>query len=235
MRSRVRSISLSGEVRAGAVEESEAAEGATWACACWSASASRGSRPTKSRANGADALAERAVAMALAAPEDQYAPADANCWAQVSRSRLIDPAMPDVWRSNRTPRAAESAALSVKGQQIGRRKVRRRRHRRHGAGDEPRLPRRLSRLAPFDVGGGDCRRRHRHGALLRFFLHAALGRSRSAGKDPPRRGGARSAAAQSAQVDTGACRWCSIRASPTRWSCHLACDQRLLDRAQTSS
>ena len=45
--------------------------------------------------------------------------------------------------------------------------------RRHGAADEPRLLRRLSRLAPQRVDAGHRRRRHRHGDRLRFLLGAA--------------------------------------------------------------
>ena len=83
--------------------------------------------------------------------------------------------------------------------------------------------RRLSRLAPLDVDGGDRRRRHRHGARLRLLLRAARRRSRGAGEDRHASpASARSSGSIRARSRRAACRWCSTRASPARWSGHLA-------------
>ncbi len=85
----------------------------------------------------------------------------------------------------------------------GRQQVRRRfglgRHRRHGAADQPRLLRRLSRLAPLDLDAGDRRRRHGDGDRLRLLLGAACRRSRCAGEDRAERRREGGGAAQSAQ------------------------------------
>ncbi len=57
------------------------------------------------------------------------------------------------------------------------------------------------------------------GARLRLFLGAAFFRSRSAGEDRPHRRRARGGAAQSAQgLEPARCRWCSTAASRARWS-----------------
>ena len=165
--------------------KASAPKATTWACACWSESARRWSRPTTLKGNGADALAERAVAMARVAPEDKFAGlADASLLAhEFPDLDLIDPALPDVGALEAArARGRRRGARRQRREQIGRRE-RVGRHRRHGAGDEPRLSRRLSGLAPFDVDGGDRGRRHRHGARLRFLLGAACRRPRSAGED----------------------------------------------------
>jgi PmbA protein len=69
------------------------------------------------KGNGADALAERAVAMARVAPEDPYAGlADAGALARdFPELDLIDAGLPDVTALERAARAAERAALDVKG------------------------------------------------------------------------------------------------------------------------
>ncbi len=69
----VRSISLSVEVRDGAVEESERAEGDDMGLRVLVGRRQAVVSTNDVKGNGADALAERAVAMARVAPEDQYA------------------------------------------------------------------------------------------------------------------------------------------------------------------
>jgi PmbA protein len=69
------------------------------------------------KSNGADALAERAIAMARVAPEDQYASlADAKLLAHdFPDLDLVDPELPDVGTLETRARAAEAAALGIKG------------------------------------------------------------------------------------------------------------------------
>jgi PmbA protein len=113
----VRSISLSVEVREGAVEESERAEGDDMGLRVLVGKRQAVVSTNEAKGNGADALAERAVAMARAAPEDRYAGlADEKILAhEFPDLDLIDPALPDVAALERYARAAEAAALSVKG------------------------------------------------------------------------------------------------------------------------
>jgi PmbA protein len=113
----VRSISLSVEVRDGAVEESERAEGDDMGLRVLVDKRQAVVSTNEVKGNGADALAERAVAMARAAPEDHYAGlGDASLLAhKFPDLDLIDPALPDVAALEQHARAAESAALSVKG------------------------------------------------------------------------------------------------------------------------
>ena len=222
----VRSISLSVEVRDGAVEESERAEGDDMGLRVLVGKRQAVVSTNDVKGNGADALAERAVAMARVAPEDQFAGlADASLLAhEFPDLDLIDPrAARRRARWKQHARAAESAGARREGRQQVRRRQRVGRHRRHGAGDEPRLSRRLCGLAPLDVDGGDRRRRHRHGARLRFLLGAACRRPRSAGEDRhASRASARSSGSIRARSRRGACRSCSIRASRARWSGILA-------------
>ena len=100
--------------------------------------------------DGVKALAERAVAMARVAPEDRYAGlADPALLAQeLSRSRPGRPRAAGRRRagSDRAPRRGGRPRGQGR-QQVGRR-LGLGRHRRHGAADQPRLLRRLSRLAP---------------------------------------------------------------------------------------
>jgi PmbA protein len=69
------------------------------------------------KGNGADALAERAVAMARVAPEDQFAGlADVALLAHSFPDLdLIDPDLPSVAALEHSARAAEQAGLAVKG------------------------------------------------------------------------------------------------------------------------
>jgi len=112
----VRSVSLSVEVRDGAVEESESAEGDDLGLrvlvgkrqAVVSSNDLRGDVAT---------LAERAVAMARVAPEDRFAGlADERLLARTFPDLdLFDRELPDVKRLEQRARAAEQAGLSVKG------------------------------------------------------------------------------------------------------------------------
>ena len=101
-----------------------------------------------------------------------------RCWRKnFPDLDLVDRELPDVARARGAWRArAEEAGSRGEGrQQVGRR-LGLGRHRRHGAGDQPRLLRRLSRLAPPHLDAGDRRRRHRRWRRDYDFssaLHAA--------------------------------------------------------------
>jgi PmbA protein len=112
----VRSISLAVEVREGAVEESERSEGDEVGLRVFV-----GRRQAVVSSNDVKAdvagLAERAVAMARAAPEDPFAGlADP---AQLARDipdlDLLDPDLPSVTLLEERAKRAESAALAVEG------------------------------------------------------------------------------------------------------------------------
>jgi PmbA protein len=112
----VRSVSLAVEVREGAVEESERSEGDEVGLRVFV-----GRRQAVVSSNDVKAdvagLAERAVAMARAAPEDPFAGlADP---AQLARDipdlDLLDPDLPSVTLLEERARRAESAALTVEG------------------------------------------------------------------------------------------------------------------------
>ena len=103
----VRSVSLSVEVRDGAVEETERAEGDDVGLRVLVGRRQAVVSTNDLKGNGADALAERAVAMARVAPEDPYAGPRRRrrCWrAQLPDLDLIDPDAPDV-AAARTARA----------------------------------------------------------------------------------------------------------------------------------
>jgi PmbA protein len=113
----VRSISLSVEVREGAVEETERSEGDDMGLRVLVGGRQAVVSTNDLKGNGADALAERAVAMARVAPKDPYAGlADETLLAHAFPDLdLIDPQLPDVGALERHARAAEQAALAVKG------------------------------------------------------------------------------------------------------------------------
>src|SRR5262245_8699120 len=113
----VRSVSLSVEVREGAVEETERSEGNAVGLRVLVGGRQAVVSTNDLKGSGADALAERAVAMARVAPQDPYAGlADATLLAhQFPDLDLIDPKLPDVGALERHARAAEQAALAVKG------------------------------------------------------------------------------------------------------------------------
>jgi PmbA protein len=112
----VRALSLSIAVREGAVEESESAEGDDLGLRVLV-----GKRQAVVSSNDltgdARMLAERAVAMARAAPEDKYAGLadDALLAHDFPDLDLIDRALPDVHALETMARAAEEAALAVPG------------------------------------------------------------------------------------------------------------------------
>ena len=112
----LRSLSLSIELREGAVEESESAEGDDLGLRVL---VGRRQAVVSSNdfAGDVDTLAARAVAMAKAAPEDKFAgladPAQlARDWPDLD---LIDRALPTVQELEALARTAEEAALAVKG------------------------------------------------------------------------------------------------------------------------
>jgi PmbA protein len=117
----VRSVSLSVDVRDGAVEESQRSEGDDLGLRVIvgkrQAVVSTNDLKADGAGDGFAALAERAVAMARAAPEDKFAGlADPSLLAKsFPELDLIDPAMPDVDVLEKRARTAEEAALAVKG------------------------------------------------------------------------------------------------------------------------
>jgi PmbA protein len=112
----VRSVSLAVEVREGAVEESERAEGDDVGLRVF-VGRRQAVVSTNDIAADVGELAERAVAMAKVAPEDSHAGlADA---AQLARDipdlDLLDPDLPSVAMLEERAKAAEAAGLAVKG------------------------------------------------------------------------------------------------------------------------
>jgi PmbA protein len=113
----VRSISLSVEVRDGAVEESQRSEGDDVGLRVLVGHKQAAVSTNDVRGDGVDALVERAVAMARAAPDDKFAGlADPALLAHAFPDLdLLDPAMPGVDVLEARAQAAEAAALDVKG------------------------------------------------------------------------------------------------------------------------
>jgi PmbA protein len=113
----VRSVSLSVDVRDGAVEESQRSEGDDLGLRVIVGHKQAVVSTNDLKGNGFDALAERAVAMARAAPQDRFAGlADAAQLArQLPALDLIDPDMPEVGVLEARAREAEAAALAVAG------------------------------------------------------------------------------------------------------------------------
>jgi PmbA protein len=112
----VRSVSLGVEVREGAVEESERAEGDDFGLRVF-VGRRQAVVSTNDIAANVSELAERAVAMAKVAPEDAYAGlADPALLARdVPDLDLLDPALPSVGVLEQRAQEAEAAALAVKG------------------------------------------------------------------------------------------------------------------------
>ena len=113
----VRSMSLSIEVRDGAVEESESAEGDDLGLRVLVGRRQAVVSTNDMAGDGTAALAERAVAMARAAPEDKFAGlADEKLLAhEFPDLDLIDRNLPTVSQLETMARAAEQAGLAVKG------------------------------------------------------------------------------------------------------------------------
>jgi PmbA protein len=113
----VRGLSLSIEVRDGAVEESESSEGDDLGLRVLVGRRQAVVSTNDMSGDGSAALAARAVAMARAAPEDKYAGlADAALLAhKFPDLDLIDPNLPTVKQLETMAAAAERAGLAVKG------------------------------------------------------------------------------------------------------------------------
>src|SRR5581483_9327132 len=113
----VRSMSLAIEVRDGKIEESERAEGDDLGLRVFVGRRQAVVSTNEATTNDAAALADRAVAMARAAPEDQFAGlADDKLLAhKFPDLDLIDPELPSVQALEAMASAAEQAALAVKG------------------------------------------------------------------------------------------------------------------------
>jgi PmbA protein len=113
----VRSVSLSVDVRDGAVEESQRSEGDDLGLRVIVDHKQAVVSTNDLKGDGFDGLAERAIAMARAAPEDRFAGlADP---AQLARAipalDLLDPDMPEVGVLEARARKAEAAGLAVAG------------------------------------------------------------------------------------------------------------------------
>ena len=113
----VRSVSLSVDVREGAIEESQRSEGDDLGLRVIVGHKQAVVSTNDLKGNGFDALAERAVAMARAAPEDRFAGlADPALLARkLPELDLIDPSMPEVDALEAHAREAEAAGLAVAG------------------------------------------------------------------------------------------------------------------------
>ena len=111
-----RGVSQSVEIRDGSVEESDRSESDNVGLRVF-VGRQQAIVSTNDIAADADALAQRAVAMAKVAPPDKFAGlADP---AQLAKSfpdlDLLDPVLPDVLRLEAMAKAAEAAGLAVKG------------------------------------------------------------------------------------------------------------------------
>jgi len=113
----VRSVSLSVDVRDGDIEESQRSEGDDLGLRVIVGHRQAVVSTNDLKSNGFDALAERAVAMARAAPDDRFAGlADPSLLAsKLPDLDLLDPDMPDVGVIETRAREAEAAALAVAG------------------------------------------------------------------------------------------------------------------------
>jgi PmbA protein len=113
----VRSISLGVEIRDGHVEESERAESDDVGLRVLVGHRQAVVSTNDIKGDGVGALAERAVAMARAAPEDPFAglsdPADLA--REIPELDLLDPGMPSVDRLEQLALDAEAATLAVPG------------------------------------------------------------------------------------------------------------------------
>jgi PmbA protein len=112
-----RGMSQSVEVRDGTVEESERAEGDDLGLRVFVGQKQAVVSTNDLSGQGADALAERAVAMARAAPADRFAGlAEPELLARVVPDLdMLDSNLPSVKQLEDMARAAEAAGLAVKG------------------------------------------------------------------------------------------------------------------------
>jgi PmbA protein len=113
----VHAVSLSVEVRDGAVEESHRSEGDDLGLRVIVGRKQAVVSTNDLKGHGFDALAERAVAMARATPEDPFSGLadDAQLARQLSTLDLIDPEMPGVDVLEARAREAEAAGIAVAG------------------------------------------------------------------------------------------------------------------------
>ncbi len=113
----VRSVSLSVEVREGAVEETERAESDDVGLRVLVGRRQAVVSTSDVSDTGLAVLAERAVAMARAAPDDRFAGlADPDKLThEFPELDMLDPDLPDVRRLEELARMAENAAFAVKG------------------------------------------------------------------------------------------------------------------------
>jgi PmbA protein len=113
----VRGVSLSVDVRDGAVEESQRAESDDVGLRVLVGNKQAVVSTNDIKGDGVDQLAERALAMARAAPEDRFAGlADpAQLAHDFPALDLLDPDMPSVAALEQRARDAEAAALAVAG------------------------------------------------------------------------------------------------------------------------
>jgi PmbA protein len=113
----MRSVSQSVDVRDGAVEESQRAEGNDMGLRVLVGKRQAVVSTNDIKGEGVDALAERAVAMARAAPEDRFVGlADRDLLARdFPDLDLVDRALPDTGALEQAARRAEEAGLAVKG------------------------------------------------------------------------------------------------------------------------
>jgi PmbA protein len=113
----VRSVSLSVEVRDGAVEESERSEGDDLGLRVLVGRKQAVVSTNDLNGGGFDGLAERAVAMARVAPDDRFAGlADKSLLAKnFPALDLLDPDMPTVGVLEARAKEAEAAGLAVAG------------------------------------------------------------------------------------------------------------------------
>jgi PmbA protein len=113
----VRSVSLSVDVRDGDVEESQRSEGDDLGLRVIVGHKQAVVSTNDLKGDGFDTLAERAVAMARAAPDDRFAGlADQSLLAtKLPDLDLLDPEMPDVEMLETRAREAEAAGLAVAG------------------------------------------------------------------------------------------------------------------------
>jgi PmbA protein len=113
----LRSVSLSVEIREGAIEETERAEGDDLGLRVLIGRRQAVVSTNDLAVEGLERLAERAVAMARAAPEDRFAGlADRELLAKaIPDLDLVDPELPTVGRLEELATAAEAAALAVGG------------------------------------------------------------------------------------------------------------------------
>src|SRR6188474_3322385 len=113
----MRSVSQSVDVRDGAVEESQRAEGNDVGLRVMVGKKQAVVSTNDLSGDGVNALAERAVAMARVAPEDRYAGlADASLLAKTFPDLdLVDRDLPDTATLEKIARRAEDAGRAVKG------------------------------------------------------------------------------------------------------------------------